>query len=124
MANENSFQVSLSSTITAGTQQIAFSGRGDRASGTSFTHSVIATASGATVSVALPTGTLAQLVAKNIDPTNSIHAQTSTSTGTGTHRFATLPPGGIIFLPVAGSTTYYFLSSAGTPTLEYFLLST
>ena len=124
MASENSFQCSLSSTISSGTQQIAFSGRGDRVTGNDFTHSIIATNNSATVTIALPAGVLAHVVAKNIDPTNSVHVQTSTSTGTGTHRFATLPPGGIIMLPAAASTTYYFLAAAGTPDIEYFLLST
>ncbi len=64
------------------------------------------------------------LVNKSTTSGETIHVQTTNTSGVGDHRFATLPiDGGIALLPIKSSGAIWLQSAAGTPAVEYTLLS-
>ena len=91
-----------------------------------FENGVVATSTTPS-QLSIASGTAGYVIIKNLSTTGgeTVHVQTTSTSGVGDHRFATLPiDGGICIYPLKASGAVWLQAATGTPKVEYAILST
>lgn len=127
MADELSLRVVASyvSAATSGTVKISSSVTQDK-SGSVFDINT-GTASTTPSQLSISSGTTGYVWIRNKSTTvgQTIHVQTTNTSGVGDHRFATLPiNGGTILYPLKASGAVWLQAASGSPAFEYALIGT